>query len=87
MSSGDPLVFSPVLFSFPTSPHNCFLFSFFSSDSQLFIVFACAFFLLLFFFSISLVFFHSMCHCINNSLFVFIYMSIVRHKNHNIPWH
>ena len=49
MSSGDPLVFFcvcflPVLFSFPTSPHSCFLFSFFSSDSQLFIVFACAFF-------------------------------------------
>ena len=28
--------------------------------------------------------FNSTCHCINNSLFVFIYMSIVRHKNHNI---
>ena len=57
MSSGDPLVFFLVCFSFPTSPHSCFFFSFFSSDSQLFIVFACAFFFLFVFFSISLVFF------------------------------
>ena len=49
MSSGDPLVFffALVPLSFPTSPHSCFLF-FFSSDSQLFIVFACAFFFFLF---------------------------------------
>ena len=56
MSSGDPLVFVffvvvvflPVLFRLPISPHSCFLFSFFLSDSQLFIVFACAFFVFLF---------------------------------------
>ena len=60
MSSGDPLVFLcfflPVIFSFPTSPHSCFLFSFFSSDSQLFIVFLVHFFLFVFL-SISSVFF------------------------------
>ena len=41
MSSGDPLVFLHLLFNFPASPVFFFL-----SDSQLFIVFACAFFLL-----------------------------------------
>ena len=60
MSSGDPLVFFSCSCNFPTSPHSCFLFSFFSSDSQLFIVFYCIclrVFFLFVFFSISLVFF------------------------------
>ena len=56
MSSRDPLVFFLVLFSFPTSPHSCFLFSFFFIRFSIVIVFACAFFFLFVFFSISLVF-------------------------------
>ena len=57
MSSGDPLVFFSLFFSVFLPRLTAVFFFFFPSDSQLFIVFACAFFLLFVFFSISLVFF------------------------------
>ena len=85
MSSGDPLVFFLVLVIFlPRLTAVFFFFHQILNCLLYFIVFACAFFSFCFLqhkFSI----FHSTCHCINISLFVFIYMSIVRHKYHNIP--
>ena len=73
MSSGDPLFFFlPVLFSFSTSPHGSFL-SFFHQILNCLLYLLVRFFFLFVSFSISSVFFLSTCHCINNSLFVFIY--------------
>ena len=65
MSSGDPLVFFvcffvcflPVLFSFPTSPHSCFLFSFFFHQILNCLLYLLVHFFLFVFLSISSVFF------------------------------
>ena len=81
MSSGDPLGF---FFACSSRLTAVFFFLFFHQILNCLLYLLVHFFLFVFF-SISSVFFHFTCHCIKNSLFVIIYMSIVCHKNHNIP--